>query len=225
MLQIIGTLGALREQVREEFRRAILELRLRPGQLLTEREIAASSRIPRMTVRQVLRELAEEGLVTTDPPYGAAVVEPSPSEAFEIEEVRRALEDVAVRRFVQCASQSQIEALRRALYHFERVAADNACPTELLRAWDRFYTVLLRTTGLTTTISMLRELRVRIILVMATSLWRSGQPDRIAAELRDIFESLEARDAEAATAACTRHIEHTTRVGVEALTSPDMTTS
>jgi DNA-binding GntR family transcriptional regulator len=57
----------LREQVLDLLRQAIVEHRLKPGQRLIERELVEQIGVSRTTIREVLRQLAAEGLVATIP--------------------------------------------------------------------------------------------------------------------------------------------------------------
>ncbi|MGB7156488.1 MAG: GntR family transcriptional regulator, partial [Tepidisphaeraceae bacterium] len=101
----VGRVAApLREQVVDVLREAILDFRLKPGQRLIERELIEQIGVSRTTIREVLRQLAAEGLVTTIPQKGAVVVVPSPEEAAELYDVRLVLEAAAVERFVKNAS-------------------------------------------------------------------------------------------------------------------------
>src|SRR5919197_2931132 len=111
----VGRVAApLREQVLEVLRQAILDFRFKPGQRLIERELVEQIGVSRTTIREVLRELAAEGLVTTVPQKGAIVAVPSAQEAAELYEVRAALEALAARRFVEQATPQRVAELRDA---------------------------------------------------------------------------------------------------------------
>src|SRR5215218_7172772 len=99
--------------------------------------------VSRTTIREVLRELAAEGLVTTIPQKGAIVVVPTAEEAAEVYEVRAALEALAARRFVARAGDDDVAALRAAFREVEAVTYDGGDIRAMLRAKDRFYNVLL----------------------------------------------------------------------------------
>jgi DNA-binding GntR family transcriptional regulator len=89
----IGRVAApLREQVVTLVRDAILGFRLQPGQRLVERELVEQLGVSRATVREVLRQLAVEGLVTVVPQRGAIVTALSPDDAADLYEMRASLE-------------------------------------------------------------------------------------------------------------------------------------
>src|ERR671930_1642149 len=92
----VGRVAApLREQVLDVLRQAILDFRFKPGQRLIERELIEQIGVSLTTVREVLRQLAAEGLVTTIPQKGAIVASPSRADAEDLYEVRAALEALA----------------------------------------------------------------------------------------------------------------------------------
>jgi DNA-binding GntR family transcriptional regulator len=216
-LRVSRVAAPLREQVRDRLRQAIVELRFKPGHRLIERELIEETGVSRTTIREVLRELAAEGLVTTIPQKGAIVAVPSPDEAAELYEVRAALEALAARRFVQHASDAHVRALRRAFTEIERVTHEAGDIAAMLRAKARFYDVLLDGCASGAIRSILAGLQARVSLLRATSLGQSGRPARAVAEIGAIVQAVEARDADAAGQACAHHVEQAARSGLEAL--------
>jgi DNA-binding transcriptional regulator YhcF (GntR family) len=81
----------LRDQVSNALRQAIVERELRPGQRLVERELTGMLQVSRATIRESLRELEAEGLVTVIPQRGAVVASISMQEAADIYEARAAI--------------------------------------------------------------------------------------------------------------------------------------
>jgi DNA-binding GntR family transcriptional regulator len=213
----IGRVAApLREQVVTLVRDAILGFRLEPGRRLVERELVEQLGVSRATVREVLRQLAAEGLVTVVPQRGAIVTALSPEDAADLYEMRASLEALAVQRFVQRATPGQVAALRVAVGEIERTA-DAGDPQEQLHAKDRFYEVLLAGSGSTPLQQTLAGLQARVRLLRATSLAQPGRPREAAAELRAVVDAVEAGDADAAAAACARHIHHAARTALTRL--------
>jgi DNA-binding GntR family transcriptional regulator len=193
----------LREQVTDRVRAAILDLRLRPGERLIERELTENLGVSRATVREVIRQLAAEGLVTVVPQRGAEVTSLSASDAADIYEMRASLEALAVRRFVQRADDDRVRALRAAV---DEIAAASGDAQVQLEAKDRFYEVLLEGSASGPLQQTLAGLQARVRLLRATSLSRPGRPAQAAQELRAVVDAVEARDAERAAEACVHHV-------------------
>jgi DNA-binding GntR family transcriptional regulator len=205
----------LREQVTDRVRQAILDLRLRPGERLIERELTENLGVSRATVREVIRQLAAEGLVTVVPQRGAEVTSLSASDAADIYEMRASLEALAVRRFVQRAGEEQVRALRDAV---DEIARSAASAGDHLAAKDRFYDVLMDGSASGPLQQTLAGLQARVRLLRATSLSAPGRPAEAAQELRAVVDAVEARDAEAAAAACVRHIRNAAATATAQLT-------
>ncbi|NMO88431.1 GntR family transcriptional regulator [Actinomycetospora sp. TBRC 11914] len=207
----------LREVATDRVRAAILDLRLRPGQRLIERELVENLGVSRATIREVIRQLATEGLVTVVPQRGAEVTSLSASDAADLYEMRAALEALAVRRFVQRASDRDVRALRRAVDAIARSAEDDGGAQSQLAAKDRFYEVLMAGSASGPLQQTLAGLQARVRLLRATSLSVPGRPREAAAELRAVVDAVEARDADRAAEACVEHIRHAAETATRAL--------
>jgi DNA-binding GntR family transcriptional regulator len=204
----------LREQVLDLLRQAIVEHRLKPGQRLIERELVEQIGVSRTTIREVLRQLAAEGLVATIPQRGAVVAVPTDEEAAELYEVRAALESLAARRFVERASDSQVRALRAAFTHVvEATTADQADVLGMIQAKDHFYGVLLKGSGNRAIHQILSGLTARVSVLRAASMSQPGRALQSLAELEAIVDAVERRDADAAARACAHHVEMAARTG------------
>src|SRR5262245_22899241 len=209
----VGRVAApLREQVLEVLRQAILDFRFQPGQRLIERELIEQIGVSRTTIREVLRELAAEGLVTTIPQKGAIVVVPTAEEAAEVYEVRAALEALAARRFVE--RRADVAALRAAFAEIEAVTRDGGDIRAMLHAKDRFYDVLLEGAGNGSVRSILNGLQARVRMLRAASLSAPGRPAQTVAEIRALVEAIEARDADGAAEAAASHVARAAEVGL-----------
>jgi DNA-binding GntR family transcriptional regulator len=217
----VGRVAApLRDQVLEIVRGAILDFRYKPGQRLIERELIEQIGVSRTTIREVLRELDAEGLVTTIPQRGAVVVVPTPEEAADLYDVRASLEALAARRFVERASDEQVAALRCSVNDFERAVLDGVDTRGLLRAKDAIYDVLLEGAGSAAIRSLLGGLQARVRMLRAASLSQPGRPQRAIEEMRRLCDAADARDADAAAAACVAHIDEAASTGIDALKDP-----
>lgn len=89
--------STLAQQVYDHLRQGILENAYPPGTPLPEETLATRFSVSRVPVREALRRLAAEGLVTITPRQGAAVSSLSPKQFLDAYQVREALETLAIR--------------------------------------------------------------------------------------------------------------------------------
>jgi DNA-binding GntR family transcriptional regulator len=203
--------GTLRERVLEALQEEILELRLKPGQRLVERELVERIGVSRTTIREVLRQLAAEGLVTTIPQKGAIVAIPSLAEAAELYEIRALLEGLLARQFAERASAERVRELRAAFEAIEREYRREADSRELLRAKAGFYAVLFAGAANASARAILEGFQARVAVLRAASLASPGRAERSLAEIGAILAAIEAGDAAAAAAASSHHVEQAAR--------------
>ncbi|HEY2509125.1 MAG TPA: GntR family transcriptional regulator [Streptosporangiaceae bacterium] len=213
-LRVERTPAPVRAQVLDNLRQAIIERQLAPGQRLIERELVELTGVSRTSIREALRELAAEGLVTAIPNRGTIVASVSAEEARQLYEVRSALEALAGRLFVSNASKAQRTALVKALDRIERLAAKGA---PVLAAKDSFYDVLFEGGGNEALRAVVAGLHARVSVLRSLSLSVPGRPVASIAELRAIVDAVLANDAQAAALACSRHVEEAGRIGLQAL--------
>lgn len=203
----VGRVAApLREQVTDSIRQAILDFSLQPGQRLVERELMERLEVSRTTIREAIRELSAEGLVTVVPQKGAIVTAPSLEDAVDLYEVRASLESLVVQRFVERASDDQVARLTGAVDYLESVTTATTAIREVLRAKDRFYVVLIEGARSAALQQLLESIQARVQVLRATSLSEAGRPLEVVRELRAIVEAVARRDAVAASALCAIHI-------------------
>ncbi|WP_396658336.1 GntR family transcriptional regulator [Microbacterium sp.] len=203
----VGRVAApLREQVIQALRQAILDFKLQPGQRLVERELMEQLGVSRTTVREALRELTSEGLVTVVPQRGAVVATPDPDDAVDLYEVRAGLESLVVQRFVERASDQQVRRLEAAVQGFEDASIRTADIRTILAAKDQFYVVLIEGAGSAVLQQLLEGIQARVQILRATSLSEEGRTFAAVRELRGIVEAIAARDAPLAAQRTTEHI-------------------
>ena len=203
----------IRTQVLDNLRLAIVERRLAPGQRLIERELVELTGVSRTSVREALRELAAEGLVTVIPNKGTVVTSVSAEEARQLYQVRSALEGLAW-LFAENATQAQRTALVRAQ---KRIARLTTKGEPLHDAKDEFYDVLFEGAGNDALRTVVAGLHARVSVLRSLSLSVPGRRAQAVAEMQAIVDAVLADDAEAAARACSRHVEEAGRVGLQAL--------
>jgi GntR family transcriptional regulator, trigonelline degradation regulator len=204
----------VRTQVIDNLRQAIIDRRFLPGQRLIERELVELTGVSRTSIREALRELTAEGLVTSVPNKGNIVTQVHSKEAEQLYQVRSVLEGLAGRTFVRNASAKDRYELTRAMQDIERAAVAGI---SILEAKDRFYEVLFVGGGNDALRSIASGLHARISVLRSLSLSVPGRTAQSLKELHEILQAVEADDADAAADACARHADAAGRTAIEAL--------
>lgn len=206
----------VRRQAEERLRRAILDGTYAPGEHLSDRALCERLGVSRPIVREAVRLLEAEGLVTAVPHRGPFVAFLSAGEAAQVYEVRAALEGLAGAGFAERASAEERAELRRI---YEALAASGPAHGRqaLLAIKQRFYEVLLRGCRNTYAARMLEQLLNRNAQLRATSL---SAPERLPGTVRElgrIVEAIEQRDPAGARQACLDHVQAAAAVALRIL--------
>jgi DNA-binding GntR family transcriptional regulator len=217
--QVLRPVSTLRQQVIEGLRLCITDLTFRPGDRLIERELCEMLGVSRTLIREALSQLVAEGLIQIIPHKGPIVAVITQAEAKGLYEVRAALEALAGWHFTERATPEQREALGEAL---KELAVIRDMKTEesillFLKQKARFYDVILEGAGNPVLTEMLRLVHTRVMMLRATTLSQSGRLEQSYGEISEIVDAVNRKDAEAAAAACKRHVEQAELLAVKAL--------
>ncbi|MGM7671087.1 GntR family transcriptional regulator [Microbacterium sp. A93] len=136
----------LREQALSALRRAITTGELPPGTHLVETEVSEQLQISRGTLREAMRQLQQEGLITAGERGRLSVRSLDAQEILDIFAVRAALESLAVRTLSQAGHRdAAVVTLREAVRAME--AAVDATLEERIEADLNFHRTLCQLTG------------------------------------------------------------------------------
>lgn len=102
----------LRQIVYEKIKEAIVEGLIRPGERLSEVDLADKLAVSRTPVREAIRQLAQTGLVTLEPRRGAFVSLPTVKDASDLYDLRTHLEIIAVRLVTKNQPLDELERWR-----------------------------------------------------------------------------------------------------------------
>jgi DNA-binding GntR family transcriptional regulator len=212
-LQIPRQSATLRLQVEDRLRAAIASGMFAPGQRLVERELCEQIGVGRTSVREALRQLEAEGLVTVYPHRGPVVTTLSAEDAQQLYSVRGLLEGFAGKLFAERRTPEELERLDAAYARLADAVKAGLHDTKTLVAIKNlFYEVLLDGSGNPYLKQMLTIIHNRVNLLRATSLAQPGRPEKSLAELRLICEAVRAGDGPAAERACLAHVQAAARL-------------
>jgi DNA-binding GntR family transcriptional regulator len=209
MAAVSLTPRALYEEVAELLRQRIFSRELTPGSWIDELKLAEEYGISRTPLREALKVLATEGLVTMKVRRGAYVTEVSERDLADVYHLLALLESDAAGVVAAQATPQQLKELQSLHDELEK-AADNR--ERFFEINETFHMRLLEIANNRWRDQMVADLRKVMKLNRHNSLLKSGRIEESLAEHRAIMQALAARDADATAQRMREHF----RNGLEA---------
>jgi DNA-binding GntR family transcriptional regulator len=200
---------ALYEEVAELLRQRIFRRELEPGSWIDEVKLAQEYGISRTPLREALKVLAAEGLVTMKVRRGAYVTEVSEQDLAEVYHLLALLESDAAAAVAAHATEPQLKELQKLHRELELAVKDRE---RFFAVNERFHMRLLEIAGNRWRNQMVADLRKVMKLNRHNSLLKSGRIQESLAEHGGVMQALLARDGEAAR----RRMQEHFRNGLEA---------
>ncbi|WP_230969826.1 GntR family transcriptional regulator [Nitrogeniibacter aestuarii] len=196
---------ALYQEVAERLRERIFSHELKPGAWIDEQAIAEQYGISRTPLREALKVLASEGLVTLKPRRGCYVTEISERDLDEIFSVMALLEGQCARDAAGKASESDLAQFKK-LHDALEAAAEKNDINGFFEANQAFHHAVQSVADNHWLQHVIEDLRKVIKLSRHHSLFSDGRLEQSLAEHRDILKAMLARDAAGAETAMRTHI-------------------
>jgi DNA-binding GntR family transcriptional regulator len=196
MAAVTLTSRALYVEVAELLRQRIFSRNLEPGSWIDELRIAEELGISRTPLREALKVLAAEGLVTMKVRRGAYVTEVSEQDLRDVYHLLSLLESDAAGVVAAMADDSQLAELADLHNQLEAAVHDAEA---FFKVNERFHMRLLELANNRWRDQMVADLRKVMKLNRHNSLLKSGRIAESLAEHRAIMQALLARDATATT--------------------------
>lgn len=200
---------SLHEQVYQALRAAILAGDLRSGERLVETQLADWLQVSRTPLREALRQLQQDGLVTADVSGGLRVTTLTPSEAIELYDCRLALEGLAAAGACVNATVEQLRQIESYVLEAEAAGQETAQPTtcqQLLELDYHFHRLIAESSGNRRLVLLLDNLFNAMALLRIQTLQRNPKVLDIQREHRQVYEAILTGDPEAARHAIGRHL-------------------
>ncbi len=186
---------ALYQQVAERLREQIFARELEPGSWIDEQKLTQDYGISRTPLREALKVLAVEGLVTMKVRRGAYVTEMSTDDVQQVYHLLGLLEADAAADLARRATEAELSEL--ATLHQTLVAAVRQRDL-FFRTNEQFHLRLLALSGNRWREQVVLDLRKMMKLNRHHSLFRQGRIEESLAEHEAVMTALRTRDAEAA---------------------------
>ena len=196
---------ALYQDVAERLRQQIFSRELEPGAWIDEQKLALQYGISRTPLREALKVLAVEGLVTMKVRRGAYVTEMSQTDVAQVYHLMGLLESDAAGRVAANASAAQIAELQ-ALH--DRLESEVDQRDAFFATNEQFHLQLLAVAGNRWSAQIVVDLRKVMKLNRHLSLFRQGRLADSLAEHRAVMAAIQARDAAAAAQLMRAHFDN-----------------
>ncbi len=196
---------ALYQDVAERLRERIFNRQLEPGSWIDEQKLAADFGISRTPLREALKVLAVEGLVTMKVRRGAYVTEMSVQDVQQVYHVMALLESDAAGEVARQATPAQIAQLRALHDRLEREVHQREF---FFATNEAFHMQLLAIGGNRWSQQIVGDLRKVMKLNRHHSLFKQGRLEESLAEHRALMDAIEQRDAEAARRLMRLHLDN-----------------
>jgi len=204
---------ALYEEVAELLRQRIFNRELEPGSWIDELKLAEEYGISRTPLREALKVLAAEGLVTMKVRRGAYVTEVSDKDLADVYHLLSLLESDAAGVVAERASDAELAELEALHAELEAAATPgNVNRQNFFAINERFHMRLLAIADNRWRDQMVADLRKVMKLNRHNSLLKSGRIGESLKEHRAIMAALKGRDPAVAMARMQQHF----RNGLEA---------
>lgn len=196
---------SLHDELAERLREAISSGEFKSGQKLPELDLCKRFGVSRTPMREALKVLATEGLVTLTPNRGASVSTVTEEELADLFPIMGALEALAGELAAQRITESELQALHakhdRMMEHFQK---QERGPYQRIN--EQIHTDIMKAARNTPLLSnwqhlMVRIKRVRFVAQMSPEHWQGAVNDHI-----HMMEALDARDGDRLGAILKRHV-------------------
>lgn len=197
----------LRDVVFNTLRQAILTGEMKPGERLMEIHLANKLGVSRTPIREAIRKLELEGLVTMIPRRGAEVAEITEKSLKDVLEVRRTLDALSVELACDRINDEELESLRTACLKFEE-ATKTKDARVIAKADVALHDIIVKATGNQRLIQLVNNLSEQMYRYRFEYIKDESGHATLIDEHRIIYESIRRKDKETAANTAKLHIDN-----------------
>ncbi|MBO8129635.1 MAG: GntR family transcriptional regulator [Peptococcaceae bacterium] len=197
----------VRDKVYFRLRQAILKGHLKPGDRLIERKLAEQLSVSRTPVREAIRMLELEGLVSHLPRIGAMVAQVNDMDVLEVYHIRAVLEGLAARMAAEKIEPHQLQHLTKLLETMEQLS-DTGDLDKLEKVHREFNDAIYRAADSPRLYGMITFLVDYISSCARVGYSYPGRVKEAAREHRRLVEAIKLRDGDLAEQVAREHINN-----------------
>lgn len=204
----------LRDVVFNTLRQAILTGELKPGERLMEIHLAQRLGVSRTPVREAIRKLELEGLVTMYPRRGAEVAQITEKSMSDVLEVRRTVDALCAELACERISQEELTELKAACEGFEQ-AVKTGDIKKIAQADVGFHDIIVQATGNKRLVQLVNTLSEQMYRYRFEYIKDFSMHGNLVKEHKIIYESIVNKNSEGAKAAAMLHIDNQKKTIIE----------
>lgn len=205
------------EQIAARVGERILDGRLPPGERIAEQELADEFQVSRGPVREAIRILEREGLVTLLARRGAIVTELTAQELTELLDVRAGLFEVAVRRLMDLPNPELVRLMRIGTERLLELAQAPGAGEAYAETTYRLLIMVARLTGNRRLQRMLTSISLQTLRYSKLGLAAQERRQRSAQLWQQAVQALEAGDVEAVVRLTRQRLDESAQEAVRLL--------
>lgn len=218
LLQVTHVAAPVRAQIVSTLREAILTGRLGPGERLVETSLCELLQVSRTSLREALRQLEAERLVTITPFKGPAVAVMTAADAEQIYEIRGLLEGHAAELFAARATAQDLAEMQVALTRFEAAVKAGDGLARITHT-DAFYEVLLQGCRNHIVVEVLEGLHARVNFLRFRSMSSPERARESLQEMQDMLVAFKSKVPAEASQAARHHVRRARDTALKVLGS------
>ncbi len=197
----------LRDVVFNTLRQAILTGDLKPGERLMEIHLANKLGVSRTPIREAIRKLELEGLVTMIPRRGAEVAQITEKSMNDVLEVRRSMDALCVELACERISEEELQELDGACDAFAE-AVKTKDIRRIAQADVALHDIIVQATGNRRLVQLINNLSEQMYRYRFEYLKDISRHQSLIQEHRMIYEGIRERNKEVASSAAKLHIDN-----------------
>ena len=197
----------LRDVVFNTLRTSILTGELKPGERLMEIHLADKLGVSRTPIREAIRKLELEGLVTMIPRRGAEVAQITEKNLRDVLEVRRALDALAVELACERITEDELAELKKACENFE-LETKRGNANQVAQADVELHDIILKASGNERLMQMISKLSQQMYRYRLEYIKDEDKRHILLVEHDQILKALSLRHVHEAKIAIREHIDN-----------------
>lgn len=200
---------SLHEQTYQALRSSILSGDLSPGERLVETQLAQQLHVSRTPIREAIRQLQKDGLVTSDGMGGLQVATISAADAAQLYDCRLALEKLAVTEACLQVDTAQLQRLEGYVLQAEQLMQTQTTDLKVMQLLDLdygFHRLIAESSGNRWLVTLLDQVFDKMMLLRVQTARHNPDVLEIRIEHRQIYEAIAQHHVETAIEAIQSHL-------------------